>query len=248
MMTPETAGSVDLDESELLHLALHAMGEDHHDESMRLLKRTLTAYPRSAQAHYLLGAEHAQIGMYDRAVDEMAEAVRLDPSLTSAHFQLGLLHVTAGRVREAQAAWSPLDRLPPDDPLRLFKSGMLHLVHNELALCAQELRAGIAHNKLNEALNNDMPYDRFLTLQISGDETAPGNHEALIASGFARSGPREVVGGNIDPEVRRQNELVEATTTVGSVFGFRSSARLMACSRRVVQRSRSRRFWWDQQF
>jgi len=156
MMTPETAGSVDLDESELLHLALHAMGEDHHDESMRLLKRTLTAYPRSAQAHYLLGAEHAQIGMYDRAVDEMAEAVRLDPSLTSAHFQLGLLHVTAGRVREAQAAWSPLDRLPPDDPLRLFKSGMLHLVHNELALCAQELRAGIAHNKLNEALNNDM--------------------------------------------------------------------------------------------
>jgi hypothetical protein len=68
------------------------------------------------------------------------------------------------------------------------------------------------------AFNQDMPYDRFIALQIAGDESSPGNHEALIASGFARSGPREVVSGNIDPEVRRQNELTEATTTVGSVL------------------------------
>lgn len=147
---------VELDESELLQLALYAMRRDHHDESMRLLKRTLNAYPGSARAHYLLGAEHAQIGMYDRAVVEMTEAVRLDPTLAAAHFQLGLLHVTAGRVREAEAAWLPLDQLPTDDPLRSFKSGMLHLVHNELASCAQDLRAGIAHNRLNEALSDDM--------------------------------------------------------------------------------------------
>lgn len=68
------------------------------------------------------------------------------------------------------------------------------------------------------AINQDMPYDRFITLQVSGDESSPGDRDALIASGFARSGPREVVSGNIDPEVRRQNELTEATTTVGSVF------------------------------
>src|SRR6185437_13734707 len=133
MMTSATAGGAELDESELLNLALHAMGNNHHDESMRLLKRTLNAFPGSARAHYLLGAEHAQIGMYDRAVSEMTEAVRLDPSLAAAHFQLGLLHVTAGRVREAQAAWLPLDRLPSDDPLRLFKSAMLHLARDELA-------------------------------------------------------------------------------------------------------------------
>ena len=68
------------------------------------------------------------------------------------------------------------------------------------------------------AFNQDMPYDRFLTLQVAGDEIAPGDRDALIASGFARSGPREVVSGNIDPEVRRQNELVEAATSIGSVF------------------------------
>jgi hypothetical protein len=68
------------------------------------------------------------------------------------------------------------------------------------------------------ALNADMPYDRFVTLQIAGDEAEPGSVEALIATGFARSGPREVVGGNVDPVVRRQSELTEITGTVGSVF------------------------------
>jgi hypothetical protein len=68
------------------------------------------------------------------------------------------------------------------------------------------------------AFNEDLPYDRFVQMQVAGDELAPGDPAALIAAGFARAGPREVVSGNIDPEVRRQNELTEATGTVGSVF------------------------------
>src|SRR5262249_13955589 len=44
--------------------------------------------------------------------------------------------------------------------------------------------------------NEDLPYDRFLALQIAGDELSPGDREALIATGFCRCGPREVVGGN----------------------------------------------------
>ncbi|MBX6314517.1 MAG: DUF1553 domain-containing protein [Isosphaeraceae bacterium] len=69
-----------------------------------------------------------------------------------------------------------------------------------------------------KALNEDMPYDRFVALQLAGDEIEPGDPEALIATGFGRCGPREVVGGNIDPVVRRQSELTEVTGTVGSVF------------------------------
>ena len=68
------------------------------------------------------------------------------------------------------------------------------------------------------ALNTDMPYDKFLSLQLAGDEIAPGDPSALIATGFGRAGPREVVGGNLDPLVVRQSELTEVTGTVGSVF------------------------------
>ncbi len=68
------------------------------------------------------------------------------------------------------------------------------------------------------ALNEDLPYDRFVVLQIAGDDLAPGNRDALIATGFCRCGPRELVGGNVIPEVKRQSELTEITGTVGSVF------------------------------
>jgi hypothetical protein len=66
--------------------------------------------------------------------------------------------------------------------------------------------------------NADLPYDRFVALQIAGDDLEPGDHDALIATGFCRCGPRELVGGNVIPEVKRQNELTEITGTVGSVF------------------------------
>ena len=63
-----------------------------------------------------------------------------------------------------------------------------------------------------------MPYDRFVTLQLAGDEASPGDHAALVATGFGRGGPREVVAGNVDPKEKRQSELTEITGTVGSVF------------------------------
>jgi hypothetical protein len=69
-----------------------------------------------------------------------------------------------------------------------------------------------------DALNGDLPYTEFVSLQLAGDELRPDDPQALIATGFGRCGPREVVGGNIDPEVRRQSELTEVTGTVGSVF------------------------------
>jgi Protein of unknown function (DUF1553)/Protein of unknown function (DUF1549) len=69
-----------------------------------------------------------------------------------------------------------------------------------------------------DALNADMPYDRFVALQLAGDEAAPGDPSALIATGFARCGPRDLGMGKMDLGVKRQEELTEVTGTVGSVF------------------------------
>jgi tetratricopeptide (TPR) repeat protein len=145
-----------LDEDELVHLALHASGEHRPDEAMAYLKRAVLAFPNSAKAHYLLGAEHAQIGMVERAVEEMSEAVRLDPSLTTAQFQLGLLHFTAARRREAELAWKPLDKLERSDALYLFKCALLHWLDDKLPECIRDLELGIKNNTFSEPLNEDM--------------------------------------------------------------------------------------------
>ncbi len=74
-----------------------------------------------------------------------------------------------------------------------------------------------------DALNDDKPYDRFLTEQLAGDLLARGREpldcpELRIATGFNRCGPVHVVGGNTDPEVNRQEVLTEMTATVGSAL------------------------------
>jgi hypothetical protein len=41
-----------------------------------------------------------------------------------------------------------------------------------------------------QAMNEDMPYDRFVRWQLAGDEYEPENERALIATGFLTAGPR----------------------------------------------------------
>ncbi len=46
----------------------------------------------------------------------------------------------------------------------------------------------------------------------------PGDHEALIATGYLRAGSEHLVSGNIDPEESRQEVLTEIATNVGQTF------------------------------
>jgi Protein of unknown function (DUF1549)/Protein of unknown function (DUF1553) len=66
--------------------------------------------------------------------------------------------------------------------------------------------------------NQNKPYHRFIREQIAGDEMFPGDHEALIATGYLRAGSEHVVAGNIDPEESRQEVLTEIATNVGQTF------------------------------
>jgi Protein of unknown function (DUF1553)/Protein of unknown function (DUF1549) len=67
-----------------------------------------------------------------------------------------------------------------------------------------------------KALNDDMPYDRFARLQLAGDEFAPGDHDAFIATGFNRNWPYE--DNNKVPGQNRQLMLEDMTDTTASVF------------------------------
>lgn len=151
-----TETATNLDVQELLHLAIEATDQNKHETAIRLLKEAVTKDPENAKALYLLGALHAQIGIYDRAAIEMQKAVDLDSSLSAASFQLGLLHITSGRLAEAEQAWLSLDQLEDGHFLRSFKSGLLHLANDRFKEAAQLLQQGIAANTINEALNNDM--------------------------------------------------------------------------------------------
>jgi tetratricopeptide (TPR) repeat protein len=169
--------AVEFDEEELLHLALHASANQRHDQAMGYLKSATRRFPLNAKARYLLGAEHAHIGMYDRAIADIGEAIRLDPSLTAAHFQLGLLYLTSGAAQEAERAWAVLDGLAKTEPLYQFKVGLTHLIHDRLEECAAALEQGIALNSTLPPLNVDMQrvLDEVRTRLTSGTYRAREN-------------------------------------------------------------------------
>ncbi|HWM69320.1 MAG TPA: hypothetical protein VNO35_22210 [Steroidobacteraceae bacterium] len=109
-----------------------------------------------AETRYLLGAELAQAGHYDRAVQEMRAAVQMQPDLHTASLQLGLLLLTMNEPSDAITAWQPLDRLDERAALRLFKGGLEALIHEDFERCIRLLTQGIAANTTNPALNRDM--------------------------------------------------------------------------------------------
>lgn len=145
-----------LEQVELLSLALDASRNNNTGEAMTYLKEAVSREDATAVAHYLLGAEYAQIQMYDRAISHMEAAIAIDPALEIARFQLGLLWLTSGHGENAESVLSPLQLAPEHNALHHFGKGLIHLIHDQFPECIQSLNHGIELNTENVALNNDM--------------------------------------------------------------------------------------------
>jgi tetratricopeptide (TPR) repeat protein len=154
-MTSNQDDNLQIDE--LMQLARQAVAASRSDVAIGYLKQVIGRDPANALAHYLLGAVHAGLGMYERAAKEMATAIGLDQDIPpTAYFQLGLLHIARGNIAEAEQVWRALDGRGEDDFLLLFKRGMLHLAADEFEDSIRDLRRGIELNDFNEELNVDM--------------------------------------------------------------------------------------------
>ena len=68
-----------------------------------------------------------------------------------------------------------------------------------------------------DALNRDMPFDEFTIEQLAGDLLPNRNLDTLVATGFHRNTLTNREGG-IDPEQFRDEQVVDRTATVGTVW------------------------------
>lgn len=145
-----------LDQAELMQLAQTAGAGDDAGAAIAYLKEAVSRSDATAFAHFLLGAEYAQIKMYDRAVEEMEAAVALDPALSIARLQLGLLWLTSGVAERALGVLAPLEELGASDPMRAFAAGLRCLIGDQFDAAIAHLEEGIVLNTANAALNGDM--------------------------------------------------------------------------------------------
>ena len=68
-----------------------------------------------------------------------------------------------------------------------------------------------------EALNSDMPFDRFTIEQIAGDMLPSATRDQMVASGFHRNAMTNEEGG-IDPEEAHYEVLVDRVNTTSTVW------------------------------
>jgi tetratricopeptide (TPR) repeat protein len=160
-----------LDQAELLQLATNASAGNDSGAAIGYLKEAVSRGDASGIAHFLLGAEYAQIKMYDRAVSEMEAAIAVDPALSIARLQLGLLWLTSGVGDKAELVLAPLGELPDTDPLRAFGTGLCALIKDQFDEAVERLGTGIALNTSNTALNADMQMiiDKVTAMRDSGE-------------------------------------------------------------------------------
>ena len=148
--------STSLTPDELLHLAIEAARRGDHGSAISYLKDGTMRFPEDAKLAYLLGAEYAQISLYDKAEVEIGRSIQLDPNLLTACFQLGLLQLSQGKLIDAKSTWQGLDKLPVDNFLQLFRSGLQYLIEDQYEQAKETLQQGIAVNTFSPDLNRDM--------------------------------------------------------------------------------------------
>lgn len=145
-----------LDQTELIQLSTEASTTGEAGAAIAYLKEAVSRPDATGAAHYLLGAEYAQIKLYDRAVSEMEAGLALDPTLSIARLQLGLLWLTSGVADRALQVFAPLSELSENDPLRYFGEGLCALIGDKFDDTVRLLQAGMALNETNAPLNGDM--------------------------------------------------------------------------------------------
>jgi hypothetical protein len=67
-----------------------------------------------------------------------------------------------------------------------------------------------------QSLNDDLPYDEFVTAQLAGDEIAPNDPQVVVATGFLRHMPYE--SNQIDVPGQWANLLNDITDVTADVF------------------------------
>lgn len=137
-----------LDADELLKLALDAMNTGRDADAIVMLKNLVEREPDHAMARYLLAAQHAQLGLMDKAEAGFRDVVSRAPDFPMARFQLGQLLIAKGQGADAA---------PLLEPIAEGEGAVAHYARGLLAAAREDAPAAIASFREGLGLPQDVP-------------------------------------------------------------------------------------------
>lgn len=144
-----------LDADEYLHLAIHASQTGNHHAALDHLHKALEQNPGHVGARYFLAAEHAELGLFERACSGMGEVLAVAPDMDIARFQFGLLNLQLERPDVAKQAFTVLAESIVDASLKAFSNAYLLLLDERRAEAKAHFEQGLSQCS-NPALQADM--------------------------------------------------------------------------------------------
>jgi Flp pilus assembly protein TadD len=177
-----------LDAEELLRIALDAVNHDRHAEAVAMLKTLIGREPGNVFATYLLAAEHAQLGMMDRAEEGFRRTIELAPEFPMARFQLGQSLLVRGEANGACEILAPLAGLPANVALASYARALMAAAREDVAEATAQLESGLACEQEIPALAQDM--QRVLANLQATTPMAAGTSPAapMFLSNYGRAG------------------------------------------------------------
>lgn len=142
-----------LDADEYVHLAMKISEVGSHHSALEYLYKALEKDPEHIQARYLLAAEHAELGLFDRAAGGIKAVLEAAPGMDIARFQLGLLELQLENAESAREHFSTLTL--SESSLSDFSKAYVMLIDNNFQGAAESLKAGLSTCE-NSALVADM--------------------------------------------------------------------------------------------
>lgn len=148
-------GATMFDIDEYLHLARHASSAGQPHACMTYLKEVLQLQPENAAAIHLLAIQHAELGLFARAVSGFRTALRIEPGWEAARFQFGLLLLEGNLLAEAKEQFAALGG-SSDQELRTCAEAMIAIAEHQPIVAREKLTAALSGKSANPALSSLM--------------------------------------------------------------------------------------------
>lgn len=177
----------DFEFDELVAFSVSSIDKNDYVNALAYAKRALALNKTSEQVRFLLASIHAQLGLKDKAVDELTELCNSGCTIPEAYFQLGLIYFLSGDIDSADRSWSKLDQgNNRSEYLVAFKNGLLSFEHGKNKEAIHHIDKGISIST-NLSLVNDMSRIRDIAKSKLSDDKSTELGENLAEKEISKS-------------------------------------------------------------
>jgi serine/threonine protein kinase/Tfp pilus assembly protein PilF len=197
----------------------HAVVTGNMEKAEQVCELWAQAYPRSDLPHDLLsGGVYPIFGQYEKAAEEGAEAIRLNPDFSVGYGNLMVAYIPLDRLDEAKATYRQALERKVDNPFFRLALYQIAFLQNDAAGMAQQVawsadKPGaedviLAYQADTAAYSGRLKDAREFSRQAV-DSADRSNEKEMAATYIAISGLREALFGNAD-EARQRATLAVA--------------------------------------